>query len=189
MSDGRVIMDAREMERTVSRMAHGAAELSEGTENLAVVGIRTGGAVLAERLRGRLEELGGRPVPLGVLDITLYRDDLALKKEQPILRSTEIPFSIQGKNLLLVDDVLFTGRTIRAALVALMDLGRARQVELAVLVDRGRRELPICPDIVGLGQPTSPEERVKVFFKEKGGRDEVLLFGGPAGESVDFRTG
>lgn len=170
-----VILDAQAIERALNRIAHEILERNRGTEGLALVGIRTGGAHLARRLVERIQAIEGGPVDLGILDITLYRDDLALRKAQPVLRKTEIPFDVTNRRIVLVDDVLFTGRTIRAALDGIMDLGRPRCIQLAVLIDRGHRELPIRPDYVGKNIPTAREERVKVRLLEEGETDAVVV--------------
>lgn len=169
------ILDAKEMDRALSRMAHEIVERNKGIENLALVGIRTGGVPLAMRLADKIKAIEGSAPDVGILDITLYRDDWSRLSLHPIIRKTEIPFSIDDKVIVLVDDVIYTGRTIRAALDALMDYGRPGKIELAVLVDRGRRELPIQPDFTGILIKTAPKEHVNVYLKEIAGRDEVLL--------------
>lgn len=169
------ILDPQGFRRTVSRLAHEVVERNKGAENLVVVGIRTRGDYLAQRLARAIEEIEGNKVQVGLLDITLYRDDLRGKLEQPELKSTEILFDLTGKVVILVDDVLFTGRTIRAALNALMDLGRPAMIQLLVLVDRGHRELPIKPDFIGKNIPTSMTETVRVRMTEIDGEDAVYL--------------
>ena len=169
-----VCMDADDIERAVTRMAHQILEANKGAENLALVGIVTRGDLLAKMLVHKIEEIEGVKVPLGKLDISFYRDDFATHMS-PEVHSTDIPFSIDGMTIVLVDDVLYTGRTIRAALDALMDLGRPSRVELAVLVDRGHRELPICPDFVGKNVPSSHEENVRLYLKEVDGRTTVEI--------------
>jgi pyrimidine operon attenuation protein/uracil phosphoribosyltransferase len=168
-------MDADRVGRSLMRIAHEILERHRGTDNLALIGIRARGVPLAERLAANLKTAGGLDVPTGSLDITLYRDDLMRHQvgPQPILRRTEIPFSIDGKMILLVDDVLYTGRTIRAALDALIDFGRPSAIQLVVLVDRGHRELPIRADYVGRNVPTSRHQSVQVRLQEIDGRDEV----------------
>ncbi|MBI5136197.1 MAG: bifunctional pyr operon transcriptional regulator/uracil phosphoribosyltransferase PyrR [Nitrospirae bacterium] len=161
---GRTILDGEAAERVLRRIAHEALETRHPNAELALIGIRTGGDYLAQRLVELITQISGTRPPLGLLDITLYRDDLGERADQPELRETLIPFDIAGKDVLLVDDVLFTGRTIRAALNALMDFGRPDRVRLAVLVDRGHRELPIRPDIVGKNIPTERADRVRVRF-------------------------
>lgn len=155
-------------------MAHEILERHKGTDDLILVGIRTGGVHLAHRLANKIKEIEKVAVPIGELDITLYRDDLMLKKEQPVLKKTEISCDITDKKIILVDDVLYTGRTIRAAMDGLMDLGRPRMIQLAVLIDRGHRELPIRAEYVGKNLPTSSNEAVKVLFEEDG-EDRVVL--------------
>jgi pyrimidine operon attenuation protein/uracil phosphoribosyltransferase len=177
------IMDAAQMARTLTRMAHEILEKNPGEQSLAVVGIHTRGAVLAQRLRDLLAQLSGRDLPLGTLDISFYRDDVAVRGQawmlpagrQPEVRGTELAFGLNGTTVVLVDDVLYTGRTIRAAIDALFDYGRPRRIQLAVLVDRGHRELPIRPDYVGKNIPTSLPERVSVRVTERDGIDEVVL--------------
>ena len=177
-----VVMDADRMARTLTRIAHEIVERNPGVGDLAVVGIRTRGVVLAERLARNLSEITGTAIPTGALDITLYRDDLMRHTvgPQPLVRKTEIPFPLDGRRIVLVDDVLFTGRTVRAALDALIDFGRPRAIQLVVLVDRGHRELPIKPDYVGKNLPTAPHESVQVRLVETDGIDEVALEGGDA---------
>jgi len=172
-----VIMEADRMVRTLTRIAHEIVERNRGVEGLALVGIRTRGIVIANRLAQSLFEITGENVPTGVLDITLYRDDLMRHTigPQPLVRRTEIPFSIDDQKILLVDDVLYTGRTIRAALDALIDFGRPKEIQLVVLVDRGHRELPIRADYVGKNVPTSLQESVQVRVQEIDGTDEVVI--------------
>ena len=172
-----VIMDAERMKRTLTRIAHEILERNRGTDALALVGIRTRGDVLAKRLASLLEEITSEPMRTGALDITLYRDDLMRHAvgPQPLVRSTEIPFSIDDQKILLVDDVLYTGRTIRAALDALIDFGRPKEIQLVVLIDRGHRELPIKADYVGKNVPTSLKETVTVRLTESDGTDEVSV--------------
>ena len=170
-----VVMDRDRMSRTLTRIAHEIVERNRGVEELALVGIRTRGVPIARRIALTLKEITGVDVPTGALDITLYRDDLMRHAvgPQPVVRSTEIPFSIDDKRILLVDDVLYTGRTIRAALDALIDFGRPKSIQLVVLVDRGHRELPIKADYVGKNIPTSPSESVRVHLEDTDGRDEI----------------
>jgi len=177
-----VVMDADRMGRSLARIAHEILERNRGVEELALVGIRTRGVPIAKRLAKAIHEINGHDIPTGSLDITLYRDDLMRHAvgPQPLVRRTEIPFSIDDKKILLVDDVLYTGRTIRAALDALIDFGRPKGIQLVVLVDRGHRELPIKADYVGKNLPTSPEESVQVRLLEIDGQDEVVLEGGGA---------
>jgi pyrimidine operon attenuation protein/uracil phosphoribosyltransferase len=171
----RVVMDAQAIERALTRVAHEVLEHNKGTEGLALVGIRSRGVHLAERLRDKIEGIEGVSVPTGIMDITLYRDDLSRSKQQPLVKGTQISFAIDNKHVVLVDDVLYTGRTIRAALDALMDFGRPLQVQLVVLIDRGHRELPIRADYVGKNLPTAITESVQVRLKESDGRDEVVI--------------
>jgi pyrimidine operon attenuation protein/uracil phosphoribosyltransferase len=177
-----VVMDADRIGRTLTRIAHEIVERNKGVDGLALVGIRTRGVHLARRLARSLKEITGDDVPTGALDITLYRDDLMRHAvgPQPLVRSTEIAFSIDNRTILLVDDVLYTGRTTRAALDALIDFGRPLAIQLVVLVDRGHRELPIKADYVGKNLPTSREESVQVCLQETDGRDEAVLQQGGA---------
>jgi pyrimidine operon attenuation protein / uracil phosphoribosyltransferase len=177
-----VVMDADRIARTLTRIAHEIVERNKGVDDLALVGVRTRGVHLARRLARTLKEITGDDVPTGALDITLYRDDLMRHAvgPQPLVRRTEIPFSIDDRKILLVDDVLYTGRTTRAALDALIDFGRPRGIQLIVLVDRGHRELPIKADYVGKNLPTAPDESVQVCLQESDNRDEVVLQGGAA---------
>lgn len=172
-----VVMDADRIARTLTRIAHEIVERNKGVEDLALVGVRTRGVPIARRLAAGLQDITGNKVPTGALDITLYRDDLMRHAvgPQPVIRKTEIPFSIDNRKILLVDDVLYTGRTTRAALDALIDFGRPRAIQLIVLVDRGHRELPIKADYVGKNLPTSLRESVQVLLRERDERDEVLL--------------
>ncbi|HBT19909.1 MAG TPA: bifunctional pyr operon transcriptional regulator/uracil phosphoribosyltransferase PyrR [Peptococcaceae bacterium] len=169
------IMDAEKIKRTLGRMTHEILELNKGADNLALIGIRRRGVPLAERIAELMKKIEGVHVPIGILDITLYRDDLTLLSHKPILHKTEVPFPIDNKKLVLVDDVLFTGRTVRAAMDALMDLGRPKVIQLAVLVDRGHRELPIHADFVGEKVPTSKKEIVSVRLVEVDGVDRVTI--------------
>jgi pyrimidine operon attenuation protein / uracil phosphoribosyltransferase len=170
-------MDADRMSRALTRIAHEILERNRGAGELALVGIRTRGVPIAKRLARTLKAINGHEVPTGALDITLYRDDLMrnVVGPQPVIRRTEIPFSIDDRKILLVDDVLYTGRTIRAALDALIDFGRPRAIQLVVLVDRGHRELPIKADYVGKNLPTSRKQSVQVRLQEIDGTDEVVI--------------
>jgi pyrimidine operon attenuation protein / uracil phosphoribosyltransferase len=172
-----VVMDANRMSRALTRIAHEIVERNRGVEDLVLVGIRTRGVPLARRLAANLREIVDRDVPTGALDITLYRDDLMRHAvgPRPIVRSTEIPFPIDGHVVILVDDVLYTGRTVRAALDALTDFGRPTAIQLVVVVDRGHRELPIKADYVGKNLPTSKRESVRVRLEEIDGQDEVSI--------------
>jgi pyrimidine operon attenuation protein / uracil phosphoribosyltransferase len=173
-----IALDAARIERTLMRIAHEIVERQTATDHsLALVGIRQRGVPLAKRIAANIHDITGTQVPAGALDITLYRDDLMRHAvgHQPIVRSTDIPFSIDDKRIVLVDDVLYTGRTIRAAIDALIDFGRPSVIQLVVLVDRGHRELPIKPDYVGKNLPTSREQSVQVRVAEIDGRDEVVV--------------
>ncbi len=177
-AQGRVkahILDAQSIQRALARMTHEILERHPGVEAVALVGIRSRGEILAQRLAKLLTEIDGTSVPVGALDITLYRDDLSLQTPNPVVHATEIAFDVTGKKVIIVDDVLFTGRTVRAAMDALADLGRPESIELAVLVDRGHRELPIRADYVGKNIPTSRSELVQVRLAEVDGTDEVAV--------------
>jgi len=168
------VMDAEAITRAITRIAHEILEANKGADNVALVGIVTRGAVLAEILAARILEIEGTEVPVGTLDISFYRDDLALRLN-PEVHKTDIPFDVEGRDVVLVDDVLFTGRTIRSAMDALMDYGRPCSIQLAVLVDRGHRELPIRADYVGKNVPSSSRERVKVHLESLDGRDTAEI--------------
>jgi pyrimidine operon attenuation protein/uracil phosphoribosyltransferase len=172
-----VVLDADRISRSLTRIAHEIVERNRGVDDLALVGIRTRGVPLARRIAQQLGQISGHEVPTGALDITLYRDDLmrTAAGAQPLIRKTEIPFSIDNRRILLVDDVLYTGRTIRAALDALIEFGRPKAIQLIVLVDRGHRELPIKADYVGKNVPTSLAQSVQVRLIEVDGRDEVEI--------------
>jgi pyrimidine operon attenuation protein/uracil phosphoribosyltransferase len=171
------IMDSDDIRRAVTRIAHEIVEKNHGTQDVVLVGVRKRGLPLARRIADNIEKVEGVLVPTGALDITLYRDDLQLRtiSQQPIVRPTEIPFDIDGKLVVLIDDVLYTGRTVRAALDELVDFGRPKAIQLAVLVDRGHRELPIRADFVGKNVPTSGREAVQVKLSEEDGVDEVII--------------
>jgi len=177
-----VVMDADRIGRTLTRIAHEIVERNKGVEDLAIVGVRTRGVPIARRIARALREITGDEIPTGALDITLYRDDLMRHAvgPQPLVRRTEIQFSIDNRKILLVDDVLYTGRTTRAALDALIDFGRPKAIQLIVLVDRGHRELPIKADYVGKNLPTALEESVQVRLQEIDGVDEVVVEQGGA---------
>ncbi len=178
-----VVLTADQMRRTITRISHEILEKNPSESRLAVVGIHTRGAFLGERIHHLLCEVGGRQLPLGNLDIAFYRDDVAARDvvgviprtPQPELKDSNLPFEVDGATVVLVDDVLYTGRTIRAAIEALFDFGRPARVQLAVLVDRGHRELPMRPDYVGKNLPTAPRERIWVRLEEPDGVDEVVL--------------
>lgn len=178
-----IVLTAVEVERTLDRLAEEVLAGHPNPEGLVVVGIRTGGAFLAQRLAERMKRHSSREMGVGVLDITLYRDDWTRISHKPLVGKTELPGSIDDQEVLLVDDVLFTGRTVRAALDALMDYGRPSRIELAVLVDRGGRELPIRPDYVGLILNLPQGQRVNVYLTEMGLPDEVAIEGGPPARS------
>lgn len=169
------LSDGEGMRRTLTRLAHEMIERNRGLKNLALVGMQTRGVFIADRLKKIIQEIEGGDVPSGVLDVTLYRDDFRLKFKQPQVQVTQISFDVDEKNIILVDDVIYTGRTVRAALDALMDLGRPARIQLGVLVDRGHRELPIKPDFVGKNVPTSIGEEVRVRMLECDGEDAILL--------------
>jgi len=168
-------MDKDEIRRSLLRLSHQILEKNREIEDLVVVGIHRRGVTLAERISKMIEEIKGKKLPTGTLDITLYRDDLTRIAYQPVVRNTNILFPIDDKKVVLVDDVLYTGRTVRAAIDALIDFGRPKKIELVVLIDRGHRELPIRADYVGKNIPTSPEEMVEVKVEELDGTDEVLI--------------
>ncbi len=182
-SFSKTVVPAEQVGRTIVRIAHEILERNQDIGDLALVGILTRGAYLARRLASHMEEFAGQEVPVGELDISLYRDDVAArgsltirsKLTQPEVRGTNLPFNIDEKTIVLVDDVLFTGRTIRAAIDALFDYGRPSRIQLAVLVDRGHRELPIRPDFVGKNLPTSQDQRINVLLSEVDGADEIVL--------------
>lgn len=178
MTSATKIMDAEAIHRALMRIAHEILEKNKGIEGLCLIGIRTRGVILAERIQKYIRQIEGHDVPVGILDITLYRDDLTSIGAQPVVHETLINFDINGKRIVLIDDVLYTGRTIRAALDALIDFGRPANTQLAVLVDRGHRELPIRADYVGKNIPTALEENVKVVLKETdtdAREDQVLV--------------
>lgn len=171
----KIIMTEAEIRRALARIAHEIVERNHGIEDVVLVGLQTRGVPLASRLAQKLEELEGIAVPQGELDVTFYRDDLASRPLQPIVRRTDIPVDIGNAHVILVDDVLFTGRTVRAAMDEVMDFGRPSTIQLAVLVDRGHRELPIRPDYIGKNVPTGRDEEVEVHIQEIDGRDEVII--------------
>jgi len=172
-----LILDKSGIDRALTRIAHEVLEKNKGAKNLALVGIQRGGVHLAKRLAAKIRDIEGVEPPIGSLDITMYRDDLTTRKSQPVPQATDIPFDIQDKLIVLVDDVLFTGRTIRAALNSVMDYGRPQRIQLAVLVDRGHRELPIRADYVGKNLPTSAKETVEVTLAEDGMEEKVVILG------------
>jgi pyrimidine operon attenuation protein/uracil phosphoribosyltransferase len=172
---GTIIMDSRAMDRALVRIAHEIVEETGGVEELAIVGIQRRGVQLAETIAGEIERCEGRAPAQGMMDITLYRDDLKAIGDQAVVEKTEMPFKVEGKTIVLVDDVLYTGRTIRAALNEIMDFGRPRRVMLAVLIDRGHREIPIRADFVGKNVPTSQSQQIKVKVEELDGVRAVEL--------------
>jgi pyrimidine operon attenuation protein/uracil phosphoribosyltransferase len=172
------ILDEQGIDRALTRIAHEIVEKNKGAENLLLIGIRSRGVHLARRVASQLKKIEGVEVPVGALDITLYRDDIGEEGFHAIVQKTDIPFPVKGKAVILVDDVLYTGRTIRAALDGIIDLGRPRLIQLAVLIDRGHRELPIRADYVGKNIPTSLSEDVQVFLEEEDGKTAVVIFKG-----------
>ena len=175
MDSARVVLDRDDMRRTLVRIAHEIVEQAPDPGRLALLGIHTRGAVLAARLKAQLDALLDADVPLGALDIAFYRDDVATRAGHPVVHATDVPFSLEGRTVIVVDDVLFTGRTVRAAIEALFDYGRPDRVQLAVLADRGHRELPFRPDYVGKNLPTSRDEHVQVLVEELDGEDGVRI--------------
>jgi pyrimidine operon attenuation protein/uracil phosphoribosyltransferase len=169
------ILDEQAIQRTITRLSHEILEKNKGSENIALVGIQTRGEFLAKRIRNKILEIEGIEVPTGILNITLYRDDVRIKLKQPEVKATNILFDINDKDIILIDDVLYTGRTVRAAMDALTDLGRYSSIQLLVLIDRGHRELPIKADYVGKNVPTSINEEIRVKLKEVDGEDAVYL--------------
>ena len=173
------VMDAAAIDRALTRIAHEILEHNKGCQDVVLIGIRTRGVHLARRIADKIRRIEGEAVPLGVMDITLYRDDLRRRSDHPMVERTKIRFPIADRQVVLIDDVLFTGRTIRAALDGLMDLGRPQSIQLAVLVDRGHRELPIRADYVGRNVPTALQESVKVWLMEEDGREQVVILEPP----------
>jgi len=174
MPESIILLDAQTIRRALTRIAHEIAERNETDQDVVLMGIPEGGVPLAQRLSGLLQEIWGHPVPVGTLDVSMHRDDLG-QRAAPTVHPTVVPFDVTGKTVVLVDDVLFSGRTTRAAMDALNDFGRPRKIQLAVLVDRGHRELPIKADFVGKNVPTSPAEKVHVRVSQPGTQDEVVL--------------
>ena len=178
------IMDAQAMQRAVMRIAHEIIEHNKGVQNVALIGIQRRGVPLARQLRECINKIEGVELPLGVLDITYYRDDLSMLSEHPQVKATDVPFAVTGKDIVMVDDVLFTGRTARAAMEAIMDMGRANTIQLVTLIDRGHRELPIRADYVGKNVPSSHDESVRLFLEEVDGRSEVDILQVIEGEHI-----
>ncbi|HET6514665.1 MAG TPA: bifunctional pyr operon transcriptional regulator/uracil phosphoribosyltransferase PyrR [Thermodesulfovibrionales bacterium] len=181
------LLNKKEIDRAIMRMAHEIIEKNKGTENICLVGIQRGGVHLARRLSENIGEIEHVSIPVGSLDISFYRDDLSIRKEHPFVRKTDVPCDITGKKVILVDDVLFTGRSIRAAMDALMDIGRPSAIQLAVLIDRGHRELPIKADYVGKNIPTALDETVRLHLEEEGAEERVIIVhsSGTEGEAHD----
>jgi pyrimidine operon attenuation protein/uracil phosphoribosyltransferase len=175
MDTPRVVLSYDDMRRTLVRIAHEIVEQSPDPARVALVGIHTRGAVLAARLKDQLDALLDADVPLGELDISFYRDDVATREGHPVVHASDVPFALEGRTVIVVDDVLFTGRTVRAAIEALFDYGRPDRVQLAVLADRGHRELPFRPDYVGKNLPTARAEHVRVLVEELDGEDGVTV--------------
>lgn len=175
MNQKAVLMDAAMMDRALSRIAHEILERNKGIDDLYLIGIQRRGVPLARRIADKIEVIEGKRPEVGILDITFYRDDLSMLAEHPVINGTSLPFAIHGKRLVLVDDVLFTGRTCRAAIEALFDLGRPQQIQLAILIDRGHRELPIRADYTGKNVPTARSEVIHVLIGEIDGEDAVVL--------------
>ena len=169
------IMDDKKMKRTLQRLAIEILERNRETDKLALIGIQTRGVHIARRIQGLIKELEGVDIPLGILDITMFRDDLHKHEQQPAVKKTRIDFTVEDKDIVLIDDVVFTGRTIRAAMDSIFELGRPATLQLAAFIDRGHRELPICPDFKGKYLPTSRRERIKVMLQEIDGKDQVLI--------------
>ena len=186
MESEKVVLDGDDIRRTLVRIAHEVVEKNAEPERLAIVGIHRRGAVLGARLKGLVDELLDADVPLGDLDISFYRDDLSTRHDQPVVGASHLDFPVEDRTVVIVDDVLYTGRTVRAAIEALFDFGRPERVQLAVLADRGHRELPIRPDYVGKNLPTARSERVNVRVEELDGVDEVTITdGGRCGHHPD----
>jgi pyrimidine operon attenuation protein/uracil phosphoribosyltransferase len=176
---GRRVLDAEDISRAIKRIAHEVLERNKGPANMVIIGIHTRGVPLAERLGREIESIEGHASEVGAIDVSFYRDDIGIRRPKEISQ-TQLPFDVSGQVVVLVDDVLFTGRTIRAAIDALVDFGRPKTIQLAVLMDRGHRELPIRPDYVGKNIPTSLNEQVRVHLKETDGVDEVVILEEPA---------
>ena len=175
MKEQSLIVDKMGIDRALTRISHEILEKNKGASNLALIGIQRGGVHLANRLARKIREIEGVAIPVGNLDITMYRDDLGTRKSQPVPKATDISFDVQDKEIILVDDVFYTGRTIRAALNSIMDYGRPKHIQLAVLVDRGHRELPIRADFVGKNIPTAFHQQVEVMLEEDGEEEKVII--------------
>ena len=175
MAQKATVMDEQAIDRATSRIAYEIIERNKGTDGLALIGIQRRGVPLAKRIAAKIKDVENTEVPVGILDITLYRDDLSLLAQHPVINGTDICFGVEGKTVVLVDDVLFTGRTIRAAIDAVIDFGRPKAIQLAVLIDRGHRELPIAADFRGKNIPTSSNEAVQVHMSEIDGEDKVVI--------------
>jgi len=175
LKEKEVVMDGEAFERALVRITHEILERNQGVEDMVLIGIRTGGVYLAERIRMKIEQIERVKISSGIIDITLYRDDFAIGLPQPLVGKTEIPFPLRDKKVILVDDVLYTGRTVRAGMDALIDFGRPKFIQLAVLIDRGLRELPIQADYVGKKVVTGPQDEVTVLFREVDGQDQVII--------------
>ncbi len=175
MNEKAVLMDATMMDRALTRIAHEIIEHNKGIDNLCLIGIQRRGVPMAQRIADKIAAIEGKRPDVGILDITFYRDDLSMLAEHPVINGTSLPFAIQGLKVVLVDDVLYTGRTVRAAIDALFDFGRPAQIQLAIMIDRGHRELPIRADYTGKNVPTSRNEIIHVKIKEFDGEDQVIL--------------
>lgn len=175
LNDKAEVMDDQDIARAIIRIAHEIIEKNKGIEDVALIGIQRRGVPLARRIADRIQEVEAKKVPVGILDITFYRDDLSAVSEQPVINGTQLDFNVTGKKIVLVDDILYTGRTIRAAMDTIMELGRPKKIQLAILVDRGHRELPIRPDFIGKNVPTSRNEEVTVRLVETDGIDLVTI--------------
>ena len=175
MSESAVLMDEAQIQRAITRISHEIIERNQGLENVCLIGIQRRGVPIASRIRDNLEKIEGIKLPMGILDITFYRDDLSTLSAHPVVNGTHIPFDVNDKKIILVDDVLFTGRTIRSAMENVFDMGRPSLIQLAILIDRGHRQLPFRADYVGKNVPTALSEQIDVELKEVDGRDIVLL--------------
>ena len=175
MSESAVLMDEAQIQRAITRISHEIIERNQGLENVCLIGIQRRGVPIASRIRDNLEQIEGIKLPMGILDITFYRDDLSTLSDHPVVNGTHIPFDVNDKKIILVDDVLFTGRTIRSAMENVFDMGRPSLIQLAILIDRGHRQLPFRADYVGKNVPTALSEQIDVELKEVDGRDIVLL--------------